>query len=107
MHALGRVGRIGTSARKLTNSPREFSVSISNVPGPRHPVTVAGREVALFTSSEPALHHALRIAAISCGDRITVGLCTDPSALPGVAGLAEAIERSYAELRRTTSTQET
>jgi len=100
MHALGRVKHVGTSARRLAGSPREFSVSISNVPGPPAPVSVAGRNVAhLFSSSEPALHHALRISAISCAGDLGVGLCTDPQALPDVAGLADAIERSYVELR--------
>ena len=100
MHALGRVKHVGTSARRLAGSPREFSVSISNVPGPPAPVSVAGRNVVhLFSSSEPALHHALRISAISCAGDLGVGLCTDPQALPDVAGLADAIERSYVELR--------
>ena len=53
----------------------------------------------LFSSSEPAAHHALRISAISCAGDIGIGLCTDPSALPDIAGLADAIERAYAELR--------
>lgn len=99
MHALGRVKHVGHAARRLTDNPREFSVSISNVPGPRVPVTVAGRAVQLFTSSEPALHHALRISAISCAGEISVGLCTDPQALSDIARLAAAIERSYDELR--------
>lgn len=41
---------------------------------------------------------ALRISAISCIGDIGIGLCTDPDALPDVAGLANAIESSYAEL---------
>lgn len=99
MHALGRVKHVGHAVRRLTDNPREFSVSVSNVPGPRVPVTVAGRGVRLFTSSEPALHHALRISAISCAGEISVGLCTDPQALADIARLADAIERSHDELR--------
>lgn len=58
-HALGRVKHVGSAARRLAGSSREFAVSISNVPSPSDPVSVAGRRVAkLFTSSEPALHHA-------------------------------------------------
>jgi hypothetical protein len=41
----------------------------------------------------------LRISAISCAGAIGIGLCTDPSALPGVAGLSDAIGRAYRELR--------
>lgn len=99
MHALGRVKHVGHAARRLTNTPREFSVSISNVPGPREPVSVAGRGLRLFTSSEPALHHALRISAISCSGEISIGLCTDPQALSDIARLATAIERAYDEIR--------
>lgn len=99
-HALGRVKPVGNAAQRLSRSSREFSVAISNVPGPRAPVSVAGRAVVnLFSSSEPALHHALRISAISCADGVGIGLCTDPNALPGIADLAGHIEQSYAALR--------
>jgi WS/DGAT/MGAT family acyltransferase len=99
-HALGRVKHIGSAVKRFAGSAREFSVSISNVPGPAVPVGVAGRRVLhLFSSSEPALHHALRISAISCAGDIGIGLCVDPNALPDVARLAEAIEGSYSQLR--------
>ncbi|WAM14938.1 MULTISPECIES: wax ester/triacylglycerol synthase domain-containing protein [Rhodococcus] len=99
-HALGRVKRVEEAAQRLAGSAREFSLSISNVPGPRVPVSVSGRRVErLFSSSEPAAHHALRISAISCAGIVGIGLCTDPEALPDVARLAEAMEDSYAELR--------
>lgn len=100
-HALGRMKHIGSAARWLAGSAHEFSLSISNVPGPAAPVSVAGRCVQrLFSSSEPAAHHALRISAISCAGNLGIGLCTDPQALPDVACLAEDLEASYAELRR-------
>ena len=64
LHALGRMRHVGSAVRRYAESAREFSVSISNVPGPSVPVGVAGRKVAhLFSSSEPADHHALRISA--------------------------------------------
>jgi diacylglycerol O-acyltransferase len=64
-HALGRVKHLGSAAQRISKSAREFSVSISNVPGPLVPVGIAGRGVQhLFSSSEPAAHHALRNAAI-------------------------------------------
>lgn len=104
-HALGRIGHIGSAAQRLAGSAREFSLSISNVPGPREPVSVSGRRVQnLFSSSEPAAHHALRITAISCAGDMGIGLCTDPSALPDIARLADAIEASYAELLSATDT---
>ncbi len=100
-HALGRVKHIGKAVRQLAGSSREFSLSVSNVPGPRAAVGVGGRRVEhLFSSSEPAAHHALRIAAISCAGDLGIGLCTDPTALPEVGRLALAIERSYRDLLR-------
>lgn len=99
-HALGRVRSVDRIARRLAGSAREFSLSISNVPGPRTPVAIAGRRVEhLFSSSEPGAHHALRISAISCSDDFGIGLCVDPEAVPHVARLAEAIESAYSELR--------
>ncbi|HEX9835177.1 MAG TPA: WS/DGAT domain-containing protein, partial [Mycobacterium sp.] len=104
LHALGRMGHAGTAVRRFAKSAREFSVSVSNVPGPSGPVGVAGRRVLhLFSSSEPAVHHALRISAISCAGVLGIGLCTDPQALPDVSSLAAAIERSYIELRSATT----
>ena len=99
-HALGTMKRVEQVARRLAGSAREFSLSISNVPGPRMPVAVAGRRVQhLFSSSEPGAHHALRISAISCAGDFGIGLCVDPQAVPHVSRLAEAIESSFVELR--------
>ncbi|CAN5485021.1 wax ester/triacylglycerol synthase family O-acyltransferase [soil metagenome] len=98
-HALGRVHRIDSAVKRFAGSAREFSVSISNVPGPSIRMDVAGRTVQhLFSSSEPALHHALRISAISFAGDIGIGLCTDPQALPDIAQLAAAIRHAYTEL---------
>ena len=99
-HALGRVELIDRAVQRFANSAAEFSLAISNVPGPSNPVSVAGRQVQqLFSSSEPGTHHSLRISAISCSGDIGIGLCTDPSALSGIAELADAITRAYEELR--------
>ena len=99
-HALGRTRHVASAVQRFAGSAREFSVAISNVPGPPVAVAVAGRPVAqLFSSSEPGPHHVLRISAISCAGEVGIGLCTDPQALPGITGLAAAIDDSYAELR--------
>ncbi|GGF17637.1 wax ester/triacylglycerol synthase domain-containing protein [Subtercola lobariae] len=99
-HALGSDRAVGEFARRIAGSSREFSVAISNVPGPRVAVSVAGRRVEqLYTSAEPGTHHALRISAISNEAHVGIGFCTDPTALPGIDGLAEGVGRAYAELR--------
>lgn len=99
-HALARFKHLGHAAQRLAAGPGEFSLSISNVPGPRAAISVAGRAVERLCSvAEPADRHALRVSAISCAGTVGIGLCTDPEALPGVAGLATAIDASFAELR--------
>jgi diacylglycerol O-acyltransferase / wax synthase len=99
-HALGRFKHLGHAAQRLAGRPREFSLSISNVPGPRTAISVAGRAVERLCSvAEPADRHALRVSAISCAGTVGIGLCTDPEALAGVAELAGAIDDSFAELR--------
>ena len=104
-HALGRVKVIDKAVQRLAGSSGEFSLAISNVPGPNGSVSVDDRPIQhLFSSSEPGTHHALRISAISCAGEIGIGLCTDPSALPDIPGLADAIKRSYYELRSAAST---
>jgi diacylglycerol O-acyltransferase len=98
-HALGRCKPIERSVERLAAGPREFSVSISNVPGPRGPLAVCGREVEQLRSvAEPAARHALRVSAISCSGTVGIGLCADPEAVPGIARLAGAIEEAVAEL---------
>ena len=111
VHATSGFEHLGPAVQRMVDSPRQFGVSISNVPGPRRPVSVLGRPLRhLFSSSEPAPHHALRVAAISCvgeplsgqGGRaepqLGIGLCTDPGALTGLPDLATSIERSHDEL---------
>ena len=99
-HALGRIPKIGAAVQRLADSSREFSLSISNVPGPSTAIDIDGRRVEhLFSSSEPGMHHALRISAISCAGTVGIGLCADPEALPGMGALADAIDEAFAELR--------
>jgi hypothetical protein len=98
-HALGRCGPLERAVEKLASGPHEFSLSISNVPGPRSALTIAGHRVERLCSvAEPAQRHALRVSAISCAGTVGIGLCTDPEALAGVADLATAIDHAIAEL---------
>jgi diacylglycerol O-acyltransferase / wax synthase len=99
--ALAHAGSLGSLVRRLADDPREFGVAISNVPGPRVPVSLEGRRVEHFySSSEPGAHHALRIAAISNDRWLGVGFCVDPGAVADVAGLADATHDAYEALAR-------
>jgi hypothetical protein len=79
-------------AEQVELSPRSFAVSISNVPGPATAVSVLGVPVAsMHALAEIRQRHALRVAAISLGDGLHIGLCADPTIVPGVDELAEDI----------------
>ncbi len=80
-------------------SPRVFTLNVSNVPGPRDPRWVLGAPLLeLHTLAEIAHRHALRIAVISAGGRISFGLCADPDAVDGVEEIVAGIEREVAAL---------
>ncbi|MHB1431005.1 MAG: wax ester/triacylglycerol synthase domain-containing protein [Streptosporangiaceae bacterium] len=86
--------------QRLIQSPHEYSLNISNVPGPASPIYVLGRPAAeLYSIAEIAPRHALRIAAISLAGTMFVGLCADPDVIPDLGALADGIESSLAELR--------
>ena len=80
--------RSAGSARSTRESPgsppgpREFALSVSNVPGPRERPSVLGHEVTgLVSFAEPADRHALRVSVVSLGGDLAFGLCSDPEAI--------------------------
>ena len=80
-------------------SPHVFTFNVSNVPGPREPLYVAGARVReLFTVAEIAQHHALRVAVVSASGRLGFGLCADRDAVPDFELLVEGLESSLREL---------
>lgn len=98
-HSLSHVRPLYKVASGFASGPREFALSVSNVPGPREPVSLLGKNVAeLYSVAEPADRHALRASAISLAGRMGLGFCTDPGAVPGVSDLADGLDASLAEL---------
>ena len=98
-HSLSHVKPLYRVASGLASGPREFALSVSNVPGPREPVHVlTGRVAELYSVAEPADRHALRASAVSLGRRMGFGFCTDPGVVPGVAELAAGLDTSLREL---------
>jgi diacylglycerol O-acyltransferase / wax synthase len=98
-HALGRFRPLYDGVTRIVSGPREFALSVSNVPGPRERPLILGHEVHEFCSfAEPADRHALRVAVISLGGDLAFGLCSDPEAIGELNHLAEALEASVAEL---------
>jgi WS/DGAT/MGAT family acyltransferase len=86
-------------AERFLVNPREFTLNVSNVPGPRSAVSVLGRPVSnLYSFAEIAERHPVRIAAVSLCDTMQFGVLTDPDLVPGTDTLAAGIEASVAEL---------
>jgi diacylglycerol O-acyltransferase / wax synthase len=98
-HALGRFRPLYKGVTRLTSGPRQFALSVSNVPGPRQRALILGHAVEQFCSfAEPADRHALRVSVISLAGELAFGLCSDPDAISDLDGLRGAFADSIAEL---------
>jgi hypothetical protein len=85
--------RLAALVERIEASPREFAVSVSNVPGPRHPVSVLGAPVEeLHSIAEIGLRHGLRVTAVSLADRLFFGFNADPALVDGVESMAAGVE---------------
>jgi WS/DGAT/MGAT family acyltransferase len=84
---------------RMIASPRAFNLTVSNIPGPREPLYMAGCPLIEAYPVVPiADRHALSIGVTTVGDGAFFGLYADPETLPEVDGLAEQIGRSIDEL---------
>ena len=98
-HAIGRFRPLYKGVTRLTSGPREFALSVSNVPGPRQRAVILGHAVEQFCSfAEPADRHALRVSVISLAGELAFGLCSDPEAISNLDGLRGTLADSIAEL---------
>jgi diacylglycerol O-acyltransferase len=97
---LGRISpRLRAFANRIQASPRSFAFNVSNVPGPRAPVSILGSPVtAVHSIAELAERHALRIAVVSVGGRLYFGFCSDPEILDDVQAMADGVEAEAALL---------
>ncbi len=101
-HAVGRFRPLYKGVTRLTSGPREFALSVSNVPGPRQRAVILNHAVEQFCSfAEPADRHALRVSVISLAGELAFGLCSDPEAISNLDGLRGALADSIAELEGT------
>jgi diacylglycerol O-acyltransferase len=94
LHTISGVSpRLERFAVQLERSPRRFAVNVSNVPGPRQPVTVMSAAVReLHSVAEISEHHALRVSVISFADQLCFGFCADSDLIPGVQTMADRVE---------------
>ncbi len=94
---------VSASLRRLVAavqaSSREFAVCVSNVPGPREPVSVLGRPVrSVRPVAEIGTRHALRVCAMSSTDSLAFGMCADPTIVEDVDRLMGGLDDEVALL---------
>lgn len=93
--------RLSQLCERIEGSPRHFAVNVSNVPGPRTPVSVLGAPVeAMHSVAEIGQRHALRVTAMSMADTLCFGFCADPAIVDDVQAMATGVEREAAALVR-------
>jgi hypothetical protein len=97
---LSRAPAVHRRIQHVVQGPHGYSVSVSNVPGPRGPISVLGRHVeALYCFAEVAPDHGLRIAAVSLEGGLYVGILADPRLVPESGALARGIDAEVRLLR--------
>jgi diacylglycerol O-acyltransferase len=85
--------RLARFADKLERSPRRFALNVSNVPGPRQPVSVLSAPVTdIHSIAEISKRHALRVSVISFADQLCFGFCADADLVPDVQSMADRVE---------------
>jgi len=93
--------RLERFAARVEQSPRRFAISVSNVPGPRTPVTVLGSPLhSLYSIAEIGEHHALRVAVVSACGQLGFGFCADPAIVEDLEEMARGVEIEAALLIR-------
>jgi hypothetical protein len=91
--------RLERFAERLEASPRSFAVSVSNVPGPPHPVAVLGAPVrSMHTLAEIGGRHALRVAVVSLAGSLNFGFIADPAIVDDLEEMAAGVEAEAADL---------
>jgi diacylglycerol O-acyltransferase / wax synthase len=99
LHELSGVPPLEHLVTRMERNPRRFALSVSNVPGPREPVSVLGAAVAhLHSIAEIGERHALRVSATSLVGLLCFGLCADPDLVDELQLMAEGIEAEAHEL---------
>jgi hypothetical protein len=94
LERLGQVSpKLRDLARQIEGSPRRFAVNVSNVPGPRTPVSVLGAPVTgLHSIAEIGERHALRVAVVSMAGTLGFGFCADPAIVADLDAMAQGVE---------------
>ncbi len=90
---------------RRAKDPRVAALAVSNVPGPRSPIFVAGARVReLYSIAEIAQRHPLRVAAVSLEDILSLGFCAEPKAVPHLRAIVEGVNRELESLQASVGT---
>lgn len=85
---------------RRAGAPRAAALCVSNVPGPRAPIFVAGeRARELYSVAEIGERHALRVAAVSLDGILFLGFCAEPTVVPRLSSVVEGVKRELASLQ--------
>jgi hypothetical protein len=91
--------RLERLAERIEAGARSFALAVSNVPGPRRPVSVLGSPVeSMHSLAEIGRHHAFRVAVVSIGGDLCFGLIADPAIVDDLSAMARGVETQAAEL---------
>ena len=83
-------------------SPRVYNLVVSNIPGPRAPMYMAGCRLDDAYPVVPlSARHALSVGMTTIGDHVCFGLYADPETLPDSDALARDLDAALDELRAT------
>lgn len=101
LDGLGSHRHLDQLCRRIEASPRNFALSVSNVPGPREPVSVLGAPVtSLHTLAEIGARHALRVAVVSLAAQLDFGFVADPAIVDDLGAMASGVEAEAEALLR-------
>jgi diacylglycerol O-acyltransferase len=93
---------IHAMAARAAARTRVVNLVVSNVPGPRVPMYVAGaRLLAQYPIMPIGETMGLSIAVTSLAGTMAFGITADWDTLPDIEALGEAIDESLSELRKT------
>jgi WS/DGAT/MGAT family acyltransferase len=92
-------GPLQGQAARLAASPRLYNVTVSNVPGPRVPLYLAGAQVRSILPVIPIPdRHALAIGALTYEKRLHLSAYLDPETLPRAGNLPLMLADAFHEL---------
>ncbi|MEA2133123.1 MAG: diacylglycerol O-acyltransferase / wax synthase [Solirubrobacteraceae bacterium] len=94
--------QVQKAAAHALASPRVYNLVVSNIPGPRVPMYMAGCRLDEAYPVVPlSARHALSVGMTTIGDHACFGLYADPETLPDSDTLARDLDAALDELRAT------